>query len=263
MKMSSSRQCIWCGDSNKPLAEGKKYCTECSRSCKQECKTCHKPYPNLKYFHVGADRCKSCSTCHKKRKMYTKNEAIALAKTVKGKNKMMNDERGEKAMNFPPFSKLKQQNRKHQRLIIGDESDPDCHSSSCSPLTISDNESVDEMEVSGDEVQMKIDEDSEPDGGVPKKNRNVEPSTSSKPRSMYDMLKEVDKKKEGQVKKNTGPAQQKKRTYKKKPVVIKTQAQAEKDLMKSLLVYKKSSPYSTHINVVFMPSSHTMVNDEL
>ena len=118
------------------------------------------------------------------------------------------------------------------------------------------------MEVSGDEVQMKTDEDSEPEGGVPKKNHNVEPSTCSKPRSVYDMLKDVDKKKEGQVKKNTVPVQQKKRTYKKKPVVIKTQAQAEKDLMKSLLVYKKSSPYSTHINVIFMPSSQMMVNDE-
>ena len=32
--------------------------------------------------------------------------------------------------------------------------------------------------------------------------------------------------------------------------------------MKSLLVYKKSSPYSTHINVIFMPSSQMMVNDE-
>ena len=89
----------------------------------------------------------------------------------------------------------------------------------------------------------------------------MEPSTSSKPRSVYDMLKEVGKKK-GQVKKNTGPVQQKKRTYKKKPVVIKIQAQAEKDRMKSLLVYKKLSPYSMHINIVFMLSSHTMVNDE-
>ena len=102
MKMSSSRQCIWCGDSNKPLAEEKKYCTECSRSCKQECKTCHKPYPNLKYFHAGTDRCKSCSTHHEKRKMYTKNEAIALAKATKGKNKMANDDRGEESDEFPP-----------------------------------------------------------------------------------------------------------------------------------------------------------------
>ena len=75
------------------------------------------------------------------------------------------------------------------------------------------------------------------------------------------MLKDADKKKEGQVKKNTEPIRQKKRTYKKRPVAIKTQAQVEKDLMKSLLVYKRSSPYSTHINVIFMPSSQTM-NDE-
>ena len=119
MKMSSSQQCIWCGDSNKLLAEGKKYCTECSHSCKQECKTCHKPYPNLKYFHAGADRCKSCSTHHEKRKMYTKNETIALAKATKG-NKMANDDWGEESNEFPPPpSKLKQQNRKRQRLIIG------------------------------------------------------------------------------------------------------------------------------------------------
>ena len=96
---------------------------------------------------------------------------------------------------------------------------------------------------------------------MPKKNCKVEPSTSSKPRSVYDMLKDVDKKKEGQMKKNTEPVQPKKRTYKKKPVVIKTQAQAEKDLMKLLLVYKKSSPYSTHINITFVPSS-LMMNDE-
>ena len=71
------------------------------------------------------------------------------------------------------------------------------------------------MEVSGDKVQTKTDEDSEPEGGVPKKNHKVEPSTCSKPRSMYDMLKDADKKKEGQMKKNTEPVQQKKRTYKK------------------------------------------------
>ena len=166
--------------------------------------------------------------------MYTKNEAIALAKATKGKNKMLNDDRREESDEFSPLSKLKQQNRKRQRLIIGDESHLDCRSSLCSPLTISDNESVDEMEVSGDEVQAKTDEDSEPDGSVPKKNHKAEPGTSSK----------------------------KKRTYKKKLVAIKTQAQAEKDLMKSLLVYKKSSPYSTHINIIFMPSNQ-MMNDEL
>ena len=58
--------------------------------------------------------------------MYTKNEAIALAQATKGKNKMANDDWGEESDEFPSLSKLKQQNRKSQRVIIGDESDPDC-----------------------------------------------------------------------------------------------------------------------------------------
>ena len=111
------------------------------------------------------------------------------------------------------------------------------------------------MEVRGNEGQAKMDEDSESEGSVPRKNRKTEHSTSSKTRSVYDMLKDAEKKKEGQMIKNTEPIQQKKRTYKKKPVVVKIQAQAEKDLIKSLLVYKKLLPYSTHINIIFMPSS--------
>ena len=97
--------------------------------------------------------------------MFTKNETIALAKVTKGKNKPPNDDQGEESDDFPPLSKLKQQNGKCQRSIIADNSEPDCCSSSCSPLTISDNESVDEVEASGDEVQAKGDEDSEPEGG--------------------------------------------------------------------------------------------------
>ena len=204
MKMTSSRQCNWCGDLNKPFAEGKKYCVECSHCCKQECKTCHKPYPSLKYFQPGTDRCKSCSTHHEKRKMFTKNETIALTKVTKGKNKPLSDERGEESDDFSLLGKSKLQNRKRQRSVIGDNSDPDCHSSSCSPLTILDNESVDEADMSANEAQAKTDEDSDLEEAVvvPKKNRKMEPSTSFKNRSVYDMLKNaVDKKKEGQGKK--------------------------------------------------------------
>ena len=84
---------------------------------------------------------------------------------------------GQKKVMISPLSKLKQQNRKHQRSIIGDDSEPDCHSSLCSPLTISVNESVDE--VSGDEIQAKTDEESDPEGGVmSKKNCKTESNTS-------------------------------------------------------------------------------------
>ena len=184
--MPGSPHCIWCGDFNKPFAEGKKYCLDCSRDCKKECQTCKKPYPILsKYFSPGADRCNSCTVRHKKRKMYTKNQTIALARAaMKGKNKAPNDEQVEESDELLPVSRLKNQNRKRQRTPIADDSDPECRSSSCSPLTISDNESVDEIEVSGDEVQAKTDEDSEPEGNVLKKNRKMEPSTSSKSRSI-------------------------------------------------------------------------------
>ena len=46
------------------------------------------------------------------------------------------------------------------------------------------------MEGSGDEVQAKTDEESDPEGGVvSKKSRKIESSTGSKNRSVYDMLK--------------------------------------------------------------------------
>ena len=56
------------------------------------------------------------------------------------------------------------------------------------------------MEASRDEVQTKTDEESELE-----KNHKAEPSTSSKPRSVYVMLKDADKKKEGQMKKIQNP----------------------------------------------------------
>ena len=116
------------------------------------------------------------------------------------------------------------------------------------------------MEASGDEVQTKIDEDSEPERSVPKKNRKVEPSTSSKPRSMHDMLKDADKK-EGQMKKKYRTRSTEKEDIQEKTSCHQNTGSSRKDLMKSLLVYKKLSPYSTHINVIFMPSSQIM-NDE-
>ena len=79
MKMISNRDaCNWCGRVIE-LVEGKKYCDECCRCCKRECRTCHKPYSSLKYFpNSDAEHCNSCTKHNKKRKTkYTKNEAIA------------------------------------------------------------------------------------------------------------------------------------------------------------------------------------------
>ena len=42
--------CIWCGENAPPVSPNKKYCAECDRYCLRECKHCHKPYDNLKFF---------------------------------------------------------------------------------------------------------------------------------------------------------------------------------------------------------------------
>ena len=72
--------------------EGKKYCDECCRCCKRECRTCHKPYSSLKYFpNLDAERCNSCTKRNEKRKTkYTKNEAIAMST----KNRKRRDDEG-------------------------------------------------------------------------------------------------------------------------------------------------------------------------
>lgn len=55
-------KCNWCQD-ELPHGTHLKYCSLCARCCVKECTTCHKPYPNLKYFqhhdHI-------CNSCHKK-----------------------------------------------------------------------------------------------------------------------------------------------------------------------------------------------------
>lgn len=51
--------CNWCGGLKKD--NEKYYCTSCKEYCKRECKTCHKPYPNLNKFSLSQIRCDSCS----------------------------------------------------------------------------------------------------------------------------------------------------------------------------------------------------------
>ena len=52
--------CIWCGENAPPVSPNKKYCAECDRYCLRECKHCHKPYDNLKFFEGDSTSCRSC-----------------------------------------------------------------------------------------------------------------------------------------------------------------------------------------------------------
>jgi len=55
--------CNWCGEC-KMLVANKPYCLDCKLACKKECKRCHRPFPDLKYFSLSNIR---CNTCEKKR----------------------------------------------------------------------------------------------------------------------------------------------------------------------------------------------------
>ena len=61
------KPCIWCRSYNK-LAQGKKYCIKCSQNCFRECKRCHRPFDDQKYFQKDANRCNSCQTTYLKEK---------------------------------------------------------------------------------------------------------------------------------------------------------------------------------------------------
>ena len=61
-KKTMTHTCNWCGC----FIDSKYYCADCKKSCQQECITCHKPYPSLKYFQLNKNRCNSCHKRHQK-----------------------------------------------------------------------------------------------------------------------------------------------------------------------------------------------------
>ena len=59
------KACNWCNLYSK-LAPGKKYCVKCSSKCYRECKRCHRPFDDPKFFQKDQNRCNSCQTLYLK-----------------------------------------------------------------------------------------------------------------------------------------------------------------------------------------------------
>lgn len=55
------KRCNYCNLYNK-LSTGKPYCTKCKTNCYRECRRCHKPYDDSKFFMKDETRCNSCHT---------------------------------------------------------------------------------------------------------------------------------------------------------------------------------------------------------
>ena len=59
------KACDWCNLYSK-LGPGKKYCVKCSSKCYLECKRCHRPFDDPKFFQKDQNRCNSCQTLYLK-----------------------------------------------------------------------------------------------------------------------------------------------------------------------------------------------------
>ena len=250
--LSNRDACNWCGRVIE-LLEGKHYCDDCCRCCVRECITCHKPYPSLKYFaHSDSERCNCCTTrnVNQKRKKgkFTKNETIAMSM----KNRKRRDATEDIKMSERSTTPIPSPKKKRRPNPPPD----DISDTASSSYSVSDNESVEEVDLLGEDVNNKTGSDysdnEQEEERVTKKSRQ-----KSNNRTVNEMLKAAeDKKMRWTDTKNLDgiPIQQKKkRVYNRRPNAEKTPAQAEKDLMKSLVNYKKALPLKAQINVVFVP----------
>lgn len=78
--MSTIKKCNWCKEKFEEVeGEKKRYCDDCGAKCKKECKACHKPYPNLKYYNSSHDkRCSSCAKKYENQAQSRKQKKLAL-----------------------------------------------------------------------------------------------------------------------------------------------------------------------------------------
>ena len=64
---AAKKRCNWCNMLIK-LLPNKPYCAKCSRGCFRECRRCHRPLPNERYFEKDENRCNSCHEKYQKEK---------------------------------------------------------------------------------------------------------------------------------------------------------------------------------------------------
>ena len=61
------KKCNWC-NKYRELVFKKPYCLRCESNMFRECRRCHKPYDDSKYFQLDAIRCNSCHPVYMKGK---------------------------------------------------------------------------------------------------------------------------------------------------------------------------------------------------
>ena len=76
------KRCIWCCVKTN-LLHGKPYCYKCSELCHKECKRCHRPFPDKKYFTLNTERCNSCQRKYHKEKLKCYKNVLPVEYSLK------------------------------------------------------------------------------------------------------------------------------------------------------------------------------------
>ncbi len=83
-----SKYCNWCYRKGCNIST-KPYCDLCAKTCKRECKVCHRPFDNLlKNFTLDDERCDACYKKYLKRRKPSQlnNKSILLQNIIMGKD---------------------------------------------------------------------------------------------------------------------------------------------------------------------------------
>ena len=148
---------------------------------------------------------------------------------------------------------LKKKKRRKAKPLSDDEEDADMQNdaesvASSDVLTISDNDSV----------QEDVEEEEGENNKTPSKKRTTMVNDPPPTKTVFDQIMEEAtekkplKKSASRHKKGEG-SEGRKRNYKRISPQEKTPIQAEKNLMRTIINYKKSAPHNSQITLVFIP----------
>ena len=153
----------------------------------------------------------------------------------------------------------------------------DVRSVTSSPLTISDNESVEEATPLPPPPTTPV-VAKKKNNKKRKEGENSSLKGEAYTKNVFALMKDaVLESKKSKVKKTrttaagsgktenplvSGPAEKKKRSYRKKTAATKTRAQCEKEFVRALVNLNAADPKQTHVNVFFYPSNSKFQNNE-
>ena len=270
--MSGRESCIWCGEDWPKFYKHKPYCVECASACKRECRTCHKPYPELRFFKDGADRCNTCET-KREREQMKKTGGLKLADSLPFRS-MSPSSDGESVDGFDSklsSSERKTNNKRKKRTSnsrrieseteeeaaaeVGEEDDDDDDGGSNAGDYMDVEEADCNKRVGSDKSEETRDNEDDEDGEVTRRNKK---SSSKKVKNVTETLLDYinvghKKGKKKEVSFELAIKKKKRKSNKKLNGLTGEEASLiEENVVRSLMDYRRAFPGRATVQFFFM-----------